>query len=90
MDAREVGQRYKIGKFILEMQRVVGCVGWEDLEEIEGEGGFGEEEGDGERDGEGVVVFDSGDEEECEEVFAGVWDAESVGKRRGGRVGRRG
>ena len=37
-------------------------------------------------DQEGVVVFDSEDEDECEDLFTGVWDAEVVAKRRGRRV----
>lgn len=89
VDAKEMGQRYKIGKFILEMKRVVVGVRWEDV-------GWGENEGEKEEDVEGVrgeedgvVVFDSEDEDECEDLFAGVWDAEVVGKRRGRRVGGR-
>jgi Yippee zinc-binding/DNA-binding /Mis18, centromere assembly len=81
VDAREAGQRYKIGKFILEMKRVVVGVSWEDVRWF-----VEEEEGKEEREGEGVV-FDSEDEDECEDLFAGVWDAEVVGKRRVRRVG---
>lgn len=85
MDAKELGQRYKIGKFILETKRVVVGVSWEDgavLEENEREGMFVEE-------GEDVVVFDSEDEDECDDLFAGVWDPEVVAKRRRRRVARR-
>ena len=85
VDAKEVGQRYKIGKFILETKRVVIGVSWED--------GSGRDEGEGEprleEDGEDVVVFDSEDEDECEDLFAGVWDPDVVAKRRGRRVARR-
>jgi len=84
VDAKEAGQRYKIGKFILEMKRVVMGVTWEDVcwsEENE------EEEVEKKGSGSGVVVFDSEDEDECEDLFEGVWDAEVVGKRRGRRVG---
>jgi len=73
VDAREQAQMYKIGKFILETKRVVVVSSWEDScvgvkhEEV------GEEvDGEGEED---VVVFDSGDEDECEDLFAGTWDA---------------
>jgi hypothetical protein len=88
VDAKEQGQKYKIGKFILEMKRVVVGVRWEDVGW--GKENNGEKDGEKEGDGEGVVVFDSEDEDECEDLFAGVWDAEVVGKRRGRKVGRKG
>jgi hypothetical protein len=90
VDAKEAAQKYKIGKFILEMKRVVLGLGWEDVsvggvgveeEEFEGQGGFKEDEG--------LVVFDSEDEDECEDLFAGVWDPEVVAKRRARRIGRK-
>ncbi len=37
-------------------------------------------------DDDGVVLFDSDDEDECEDIFAGVWDADVVARRRRGRV----
>jgi hypothetical protein len=85
VDAKEVSQKYKIGKFILEMKRVVLVVGWED-----GDGGD-EEVDESYRmeevgSGDEPVVFDSEDEDECEDLFAGVWDMETVARRRGGRV----
>ncbi|KAE8454028.1 hypothetical protein EG329_007804 [Mollisiaceae sp. DMI_Dod_QoI] len=92
VDAREQSQKYKVGKFILEMKRVVLRVGWEDvaddeIDEDEHIKEYLEEEGEGEDDG--PVVFDSEDEDECEDLFAGVWDPEVVRKRRGRRVGRK-
>ena len=92
MDAKELAQRYKIGKFILETKRVVLGTCWEDGvvgEEGEGEDGFRTGERNREEEGEGVVVFDSEDEDECEDLFAGVWDPEVVAKRRGRRIARR-
>ncbi|TPX06832.1 uncharacterized protein E0L32_002328 [Thyridium curvatum] len=49
------------------------------------------EEDDDDDDANEPVVFDSDDEEECEDIFAGVWDASVVAKRRSSRVssGRR-
>ncbi|KUJ15757.1 yippee-domain-containing protein [Mollisia scopiformis] len=90
VDAKEPSQKYKVGKFILEMKRVVLRVGWEDVtdDEIDEDDGvreYLEEEGEGEEGG--PVVFDSEDEDECDDLFAGVWDAEVVRKRRGRRVG---
>ncbi|TAQ86688.1 hypothetical protein B7494_g4986 [Chlorociboria aeruginascens] len=73
--------RYKIGKYILETKRVVVSVSWEDgadIREVEEE----EEE-------DGVVVFDEDDEDECEDLFSGVWDPAAVAKRRGRKVGVR-
>jgi hypothetical protein len=88
VDAKEPGQRYKIGKFILETKRVVVGVCWED-----GVGDLEEEEEEEERDvrdgDDGVIVFDSEDEDECDDLFAGVWDPELVAKRRSKRVNSR-
>lgn len=79
VDAREEAQMYKVGKFILEMRRVVVVRGWEDVGVEEGrreavEGREGEERED--------VMFDSEDEDECDEIFAGTWDRVAVRRRR--------
>lgn len=131
VDAREQTQKYKVGKFILETERVVLFHSWEDVPaggtdlrddhfysasapasgfgarrrssafgadrkvscSSEGKGrvdGYvveGEDEqGSGESESEEEVVFDSDDEDECEDIFAGVWDAATVARRRGSRV----
>ncbi|KAM3075189.1 hypothetical protein ACMFMG_007360 [Clarireedia jacksonii] len=92
VDAKEAGQRYKIGKFILETKRVmsVGC--WED-EGVSKSNAWDEEnesiETKEDEEGKGFVVFDSEDEEECEELFAGTWDADTVQKRRIKKIERR-
>jgi len=87
VDAKEPAQRYKIGKFILETKRVVVGVCWEDeVEETEEDG---PDEQVGKPDPNGVVVFDSEDEDECEDLFAGIWDPELVAKRRARRVNTR-
>lgn len=89
LDAKEAAQKYKIGKYILEMKRVVLAVGWEDgVDEGDEvaqvlEGAREEEVEDADDD---VVVFDSEDEDECEDLFAGTWDPEVVAKRRGKRT----
>jgi len=86
VDAKEQAQRYKIGKFILETKRVVLCTNWE----------FGvvkeeEEDEEGMRvDEQEAVVFDSEDEDECEDLFSGVWDSEIAIKRRMKRVRKNG
>lgn len=92
VDAKEESQKYKVGKFILETERVVTHRSWEDvpiseglelmyeMEDHEGEAAAGRKEGDGE--GHSEIEFDSDDDEECEAVFAGLWDAETAAKRR--------
>ncbi|KKY33688.1 putative yippee family protein [Diaporthe ampelina] len=138
VDAREQAQKYKVGKFILETERVALHRTWEDASGPDGEqgapraahfyscsapadpcggGGGGrrasglggrrkvscssEETGvadggdtgeEGEEGGslaqsDGEVMFDSEDEDECEDIFAGTWDAATVARRRGSKVG---
>lgn len=81
--AEEESQRYKVGKYILETKCVVGWSSWE-LEFDRGEGG--EKGGGGWSGGEGGkdegLEFDSGDEEECEDLFAGVWTGRGARRRR--------
>ncbi|CAG8980956.1 hypothetical protein HYALB_00003815 [Hymenoscyphus albidus] len=83
VDAKELAQKYKIGKYILEMKRVVVGVSWE----------VGKEDGEANELGECVevnadaVVFDSEDEDECEKLFEGIWDPDIVAKRRARKVG---
>lgn len=95
VDAKEALQRYKIGKFILETRRVVGGKTWEDVNgpqaDTNGRGMISDKaEGSRNKDeGEEDVEFDSEDEDECEDLFAGVWDAEVVKKRRERLVGPR-
>jgi hypothetical protein len=93
VDAKESAQKYKIGKYILEMKRVGLGVSWEDADEDEleqEEQGLSMEVGGKGKEEDGVVVFDSEDEDECEDLFAGVWGAEVVAKRRSRRIaGRR-
>ena len=89
LDAKEAAQKYKIGKYILEMKRVVLAVGWEDGvgegDEV-GQVFEGAREEEAEYEDDDVVVFDSEDEDECEDLFAGTWDPEVVAKRRGKRT----
>ncbi|KAH0498907.1 hypothetical protein TgHK011_006133 [Trichoderma gracile] len=91
VDAKEESQKYKVGKFILETERVVTHRSWEDVPlseerevawEMEGRGEDEEEEEEGGEGGEEEVEFNSSDEEECEAVFAGVWDAKTAARRR--------
>lgn len=77
--AAEESQQYKVGKFILETKRVSRSNCWEDDEDAILETGAVPSQA--KVDGE-VVEFDSEDEEECEELFMGVWSPEVVAKRR--------
>ncbi|KAF5596932.1 yippee family protein [Fusarium subglutinans] len=85
VDAKEQGQKYKVGKFILEMERVVTYRSWEDaidenVAETATPGKDGEEED---------IEFDSDDDDECEDIFAGTWDPEVVEERRRRMMSRR-
>ncbi|GAB1742325.1 hypothetical protein NU219Hw_g7878t1 [Hortaea werneckii] len=109
--AEEEGQRYKVGKFILETKRVCRSSTWEN--EVDDDGGMadvaaGEELQRRRRDSvdyrqrmrrrssygvhppdevsrpfpEDDVEFDSQDEDECEDLFLGVWTPQLAAKRR--------
>lgn len=94
VDAKEPSQKYKVGKFILETERVVTYRSWEDGggDRSNGRGGDDTSRYEGTRKGSGdasgdeddkeEIAFDSEDEDECEDVFAGTWDAETVARRR--------
>lgn len=80
MHAEEEGQRYKIGKFILETKRVVKSGNeWEDDVEEEGVREGNDED----------VQFDSQDEDECEDLFSGIWSPGLARKRRKNKDFRR-
>ena len=90
MSAEEEGQRYKVGKFILETRRVCRSASWEREGDVASSGG-------GRRRSSGFalppvemaavseeeeVEFDSQDEDECEDLFMGVWTPQLAAKRR--------
>lgn len=73
VEAEEESQRYKVGKYILETKRVVRGMGWDfddDGEEIRAEAS--------DKD----IEFDSQDEDECEDLFAGLWTQQLASRRR--------
>lgn len=94
---------YKVGKYILEMERVVKHRSWDDVA-VRDLGLFEREKGEEEKgkekevdarghdesdDGDSdEIVFDSSDEEECEDIFLGTWNAATVAKRRSQAVAR--
>ncbi|KAL2757933.1 hypothetical protein ACRALDRAFT_207164 [Sodiomyces alcalophilus JCM 7366] len=89
VDARDPPQFYKIGKFILETQRVSAFRSWEDVDADvdadDNDGAYGYDwhaNHSGETGAQDDIVFDSDDEDECEDIFAGVWDPVTVAQRR--------
>jgi len=68
--AQEEDQQYKVGKYILETQRTVNGADWEG------------EEYDGKAERKEEVLFDSQDEDECEDLFMGVWSEKLAMKRK--------
>lgn len=86
--AEDEAQRYKVGKFILETRKVRVGRYWEEQrggEDGGGEAGKGGEGGGGGMEGSHDVEFDSQDEEECDDLFAGVWSPGLALKRRRGK-----
>ena len=74
--AEEDSQKYKVGKYILETKRVSIATQWEDeigSAEIDKALFFNNDE---------AVEFDSQDEDECEDLFAGLWSPATALKRR--------
>ncbi|KAH9233524.1 hypothetical protein K456DRAFT_1837172 [Colletotrichum gloeosporioides 23] len=85
VDAKELSQKYKVGKFILEVERVVPFRSWEDVSP--GQGGYLDEDKEGDSSGtEEEIELDSEDEDDLEDMFSGTWDPEVVAKRRSRRV----
>lgn len=76
VEAAEDAQKYKVGKYILETRRVVKSSQWEPLDDDEG----------GDRavpvQDEQDIQFDSQDEDECEDLFSGIWSPGLAAKRR--------
>ncbi|EGP86554.1 uncharacterized protein MYCGRDRAFT_73372 [Zymoseptoria tritici IPO323] len=78
VSAEEESQRYKVGKFILETGRVCRRDGWDGV----GEEGLGGEVAVRRDVLEETVEFDSQDEDECEDLFLGVWTPQLAKRRR--------
>lgn len=86
VDAAEEAQKYKVGKFILETKRVVKSNAWEDVDEVddEREGGGSGKRGRSSEDA-AEIEFDSQDEDECEDLFSGIWSQKLARSRRRNR-----
>lgn len=103
VSAEEESQTYKVGMFILETKRIIQSVDWETggyvnfpkdssgkdagppgLDKRK-DSGVGVETIAGE---EGPTEFDSQDEDECEDLFMGIWSPSLARKRRRTKVWR--
>ncbi|TGJ81541.1 hypothetical protein E0Z10_g7223 [Xylaria hypoxylon] len=89
VDAKEEAQKYKIGKFILETQRTLDYRGWDDTIDNEIPELEFKQKPTCDGDDAEPIMFDSDDEDECDDLFAGIWDAKSVAKRRKLKLNRR-
>ncbi|PLB35513.1 yippee/mis18 family protein [Aspergillus candidus] len=82
--AEEKSQRYKVGKFILETRRITTSSSWESSSYTDSSAippTPGRQERKLETPDEGVE-FDSQDEDECEDLFAGIWNPGLAIRRR--------
>lgn len=79
VEAAEETQKYKVGKFILETKRVVKSAG---------SGGDFSEHGEqlaSPEMNDDDIHFDSQDEDECEDLFSGIWTPQLARRRRNNR-----
>ncbi|KAM3499059.1 hypothetical protein MY10362_007658 [Beauveria mimosiformis] len=88
VDAKEKSQKYKVGKYILETERVTTHRSWGDDDDDGDDGASGVVVVDGgpygtrRRMSSDNVSFDSEDDDECDDVFAGTWNVQTVARRR--------
>lgn len=90
--AEDESQRYKVGKFILETKKVCRSSTWENedgSEQVEVSGGARRKsslamppEQIARVVEEEEMEFDSQDEDECEDLFMGVWTPQLAARRR--------
>ncbi|KAI4103970.1 MAG: hypothetical protein L6R37_003532 [Teloschistes peruensis] len=82
--AEEETQRYKVGKYILETKKIFSSSCWEKDDDQQVDSATGHSKGTGQK-WDGSIEFDSQDEDECEDLFAGMWSPSLAVKRRQGR-----
>ena len=81
--AEEESQRYKVGKFILETKRICTSSCWENgFDDRSGHVSLKQPDAVRLNTVENPVEFDSQDEDECEDLFAGVWNVGLAVRRR--------
>ncbi|KAJ5150962.1 uncharacterized protein N7482_010214 [Penicillium canariense] len=85
--AEEESQRYKVGKFILETKKITASSCWESPPDMNTSGGMpGKCQPDGSESISADVEFDSQDEDECEDLFAGIWSPGLASRRRSRKI----
>jgi hypothetical protein len=92
--AEEESQRYKVGKFILETKRVLRGLSWEHEDgadpaqkKIDAKASVFKKDNDVDVDDDDdgqSLEFDSQNEDECEDLFMGIWSEALARKRRKG------
>lgn len=83
--ADEESQRYKVGKFILETKKITASSCWESPPRNIGSAApFGtvNSGNSGAKTLDEDISFDSQDEDECEDLFAGIWNPDLAMRRR--------
>lgn len=85
--AEEESQRYKVGKYILETKMICSSANWETNGLQPSPARLRHRRFDASC--EDTVEFDSQDEDECEDLFAGVWSPSLAVKRRQGKSFRK-
>jgi hypothetical protein len=86
--AEEESQRYKVGKFILETKKITASSCWESPPDVHSSVQAGQQTEQTES-GPADVEFDSQDEDECEDLFAGIWSPGLAARRRNRKNERR-
>lgn len=83
--AEEESQRYKVGKFILETKRITTSSCWESPPDLNSPVIGKPQEGETELQPP-EPEFDSQDEDECEDLFAGIWSPGLATRRRSRKI----
>ncbi|KAJ5782200.1 hypothetical protein N7457_003974 [Penicillium paradoxum] len=85
--AEEESQRYKVGKFILETKKIAVSSCWESPPSVDL---FNQADHQSEIEpGLANTQFDSQDEDECEDLFAGIWSPGLAARRKTRELKRR-
>ncbi|KAJ5457608.1 Yippee-like protein [Penicillium sp. IBT 31633x] len=85
--AEEESQRYKVGKFILETKKIAASSCWDSplIVDLPKQADHQSDI----RSGLAGTEFDSQDEDECEDLFAGIWSPGLAARRKNREIKRR-